>query len=41
MSILVVILVLCVAVLALAWYDAGREEQRLVVEPVMLPEAAR
>ncbi len=24
--------------LALAWYDGGREEQRLIEQPVALPE---
>lgn len=26
--------------LALAWYDGGREEQRLIEQPVALPETA-
>ncbi len=40
MSVLIVILVLFLGLLALAWYDGGREEERLIVEPLELPEAA-
>jgi hypothetical protein len=35
----VAIVALCslAVVLALAWYDGGREEQRMIVQPVELP----
>jgi hypothetical protein len=34
-----IFLVLALAVmLGVAWYDGGRQEQRLIVEPVTLPE---
>lgn len=33
-------LFLLAMVLALAWYDGGREEQRLITQPVELPEDA-
>lgn len=34
-----IFLVLALAViLGLAWYDGGRQDQRLIVEPVTLPE---
>jgi len=26
------------AMLGVAWYDGGRQEQRLIVQPVTLPE---
>jgi len=32
------LLVLLVLFLAIAWIDGGRQEQRMVVEPVALPE---
>jgi len=32
------LLALLVLVLVVAWIDGGREEQRLIVEPVALPE---
>ena len=32
------LLVLLLLVLAFAWLDGGREEQRMIVEPVDLPE---
>lgn len=32
------LLVLLVGLLALAWYDGGREEQRMIVQPVELME---
>lgn len=32
------LLVLVVLFLAFAWIDGGREEQRMIVEPVELPE---
>ncbi|WP_281276741.1 hypothetical protein [Alteraurantiacibacter aquimixticola] len=38
MSVMIALAVLAAAVLALAWYDGGREEQRLIVEEVQLPE---
>ena len=37
---MILVLVLTLGLLALAWYDGGREELRLVVEPVILPESA-
>jgi hypothetical protein len=39
--ILTVLAVLIVAVLAFAWIDGGREQQRMIEQPVSLPEAAR
>jgi len=33
-----VLLVLLLLFLAVAWIDGGREEQRMIVEPVELPE---
>lgn len=41
MTILLVLLGLGVCLLALAWYDGGREEQRLIVQEVDLPELPR
>ena len=41
MTILLVLLGLTVCLLALAWYDGGREEQRLIVQEVDLPELPR
>lgn len=35
-----VVLMLLAAFLAVAWYDGGREEQRLIEQPVTLPEGA-
>ncbi len=36
---IVVLVVLAIAVfLGVAWYDGGRQEQRLIVEPVTVPE---
>jgi hypothetical protein len=35
------LLVLLVLVLLFAWIDGGREPQRLIEQPVVLPEAAR
>jgi hypothetical protein len=40
MSVLFVVIVLALGLVALAWIDGGREEQRLVVEPVSLPDVA-
>ena len=40
MSIVAIILVLLLGLLVLAWIDGGREEGRLIVEPVTLPDAA-
>lgn len=34
----VVVVVLVAIVLVVAWIDGGREEQRMIVEPVDLPE---
>nr|WP_279323136.1 hypothetical protein [Altererythrobacter segetis] len=39
--ILTVLAVLIVAVLAFAWIDGGREQQRMIEQPVPLPEGAR
>lgn len=37
---MVVLVVLALAVvLGVAWYDGGRVEERLIVEPVPMPEA--
>ena len=36
-----VLLALVVLFLALVWYDGGREPQRLIEQPVELPEGAR
>jgi hypothetical protein len=36
MSIAAILLVIGVALVALAWFDGGQEEQRLIVEPVDL-----
>jgi hypothetical protein len=33
------LLALLVLVLVIAWIDGGREEQRMIVEPVPLPES--
>ena len=33
--------VIVVAVLAFAWIDGGREQQRMIEQPVPLPEGAR
>lgn len=35
------LLVLLLLILALAWYDGGREPQRLIEQPVELPEGLR
>jgi hypothetical protein len=35
------LLALLVLFLALAWYDGGREPQRLIEQPVVLPESLR
>lgn len=37
MGIVIVLVLLAVAVLALAWIDGGRVEQRPIVQPVTLP----
>ena len=36
-----VLLVLLVLFLALVWYDGGREPQRLIEQPVELPEGVQ
>jgi hypothetical protein len=41
MSILIGVAVLGLCVIALAWLDAGREERRLIVAPVISPEMGR
>jgi hypothetical protein len=33
------VIVVLGALLALAWYDGGREEQRMIVQPVELTES--
>lgn len=38
MNVLLVLAFLLVALLLVAWYDGGREPQRLIVEDVTLPE---
>ena len=35
------VLVLLVLFLIIAWYDGGREPQRLIVQPAELPENLR
>ncbi len=35
------LLALLILFLAVAWYDGGREPQRLIEQPVELPEAVR
>jgi hypothetical protein len=39
--ILTVFAALIVALLAFAWIDGGREQQRMIERPVPLPEGAR
>jgi hypothetical protein len=39
--ILIVLAVIAVAVLAFAWIDGGREQQRMIEQPVPMPEAGR
>ena len=34
----IAVLVIVLVLLALAWIDAGRQEQRMIVEPVALPK---
>ena len=41
MTLTMIALALLIVLLAVAWYDGGRAPQRLIVEPVDLPEAAR
>lgn len=41
MSIVIVMVVLVAGLLALAWYDGGRVEMRLIEEEVQLPEPAQ
>jgi hypothetical protein len=36
--ILIALAAILIAALGLAWYDGGREPQRLMTEPVDLPE---
>jgi hypothetical protein len=38
---LTLITLIVVAVLAFAWIDGGREQQRMIEQPVALPEGAR
>ena len=40
MTILLVLLGLVIGLLAVAWYDAGREEQRLIVQDLDLSTGA-
>ena len=37
---MIALAVMVCALLALAWFDGGQEEQRLIVEEVQLPELA-
>ena len=39
--ILTVLAIVVVAVIAFAWIDGGREQQRIIEQPVPLPESAR
>ncbi len=41
MTIVIVLAVLLVGLLALAWYDGGREELRLIEQEVQLPGAGQ
>jgi hypothetical protein len=36
-----IVLALVILFLALVWYDGGREPQRLIEQPVELPEGAQ
>jgi len=38
MSLVLILLLFAALAIGLAWYDGGREEQRLIVEPIELPE---
>lgn len=38
MTFVMVLLILLAAVLAVAWYDGGQEEQRLITQPVDVSE---
>ncbi len=38
MTIVGIVVLALVVLLGVAWYDGGRQEQRLIVEPVSLPE---
>lgn len=38
MTIVVLVILAIAVVLGVAWYDGGRQEQRLIVQPVTLPE---
>lgn len=38
---LTVIVIVIAAVLAFVWIDGGREQQRMIEQPVPLPEGAR
>lgn len=40
MSLVIVLVVLGLGLVALAWIDGGREEQRLIETPALLPEQA-
>jgi len=39
--ILTLLAVMIVALVAFAWIDGGREQQRMIEQPVPLPEGAR
>ena len=38
---LTILAIIVVAVIAFAWIDGGREQQRMIEQPVALPEGAR
>jgi hypothetical protein len=38
---LTLLAIILVAVLGFAWIDGGREQQRMIEQPVPLPEGAR
>lgn len=38
MTIGILVVIVLIVMLGVAWYDGGRQEQRLIVEPVELPE---
>ncbi|WP_338245323.1 hypothetical protein [Aurantiacibacter hainanensis] len=40
MTMVVLVVLVLSIVLGVAWYDGGRQEERLIVEPVALPESA-
>ena len=41
MTIMLILAFLLLTLLAIAWYDGGREQQRLIEEDVQLPRAGQ